>query len=197
MPEETPEITEAPSEPAKSKSPKILIAILLAVVLAGGGFFGMKIMKAGKKGPQKLKVGKIQQLQEFLVNLADQSTFVRADIALGIAEKAEIKAPGEGGKAEGKEGSDDPRVRDAIIMIFSAKKPSDISSIEGKKALKLEIIRKLNEILGERPESTSEPSNSADKDTDSPEKNSGDSKPEENKGPILEVYFTSFATQRY
>lgn len=184
---------EAPPE-AKSKSPKLLIIVLLAVVLAGGGFFGLKIMKAGKDGKsERLKVGKIITLQEFLVNLADQQTYVRTDIALGVAEGAEIHAPGGGGNEEG----DDPRVRDSIILILSAKKPGELATLEGKAKLKKEIIAAVNKLLGHgEPDEGSE---TADNHTDSPEKKSksGEDKEEAKRGPVLEVYFTSFATQKY
>jgi flagellar FliL protein len=190
-----PETTEQEvlAQPKKGGPPKMLIVILLAVVLAGGGFFGMKIMGAGKaKKPEKLKVGAVMQLKEFLVNLADQQTFLRTEIALGIAEKAEIKAAGEG--KESKEGGDNPQVRDAIIMILSAKKPSELATLAGKERLKSEIIQRLNSLLGEPKENPA----SADKQTDSPEKQShSGKKSEENHGPVLEVYFTSFATQKY
>ena len=176
---------------AKGKSPKLLIIILLAVVLAGGGFFGFKIMRAGKTAKKEAaKVGEVIELPEFLVNLSDQQTFLRTNIALGLRE---------GAKKEELE-KKMPAVKDAIVMVLTSKTPRQLTSSAGKEALKRELLDSVNAALepnrpGAEPE---EPTASADKNTDSPEKKpgSGRRKLEEKTGPVLEVYFTSFATQK-
>ncbi len=184
----------------EKKSNKLIVIVLLAILLCGGGFFGFKVMNAGKKGaPAKLKVGSTVQLEEFLVNLADGKTFLKAGIALGIADGMKF---GEGGDGKGKGAAELPEVRDAIIIILTAKQPSDLSTTEGKERLKREIVVRLNELLnpaGHAPRPEEKP-NSADKPTDSPsqeEPGAEVSEEEPNRGPVLEVYFTSFATQRY
>src|SRR5438105_1160146 len=189
------EPAEKPAEGAeaqtKAKSPKLLIIILLAVVLAGGGFFGLKIMKAGKTAKKEApKVGEVIELPEFLVNLSDQQTFLRTNIALGLREGAK------------KEELDKkmPAVKDAIVMVLTSKIPRELTSSSGKEHLKQELLYAINAALdpnGRRSE-PEEPAVSADNNTDSPEKKSasGKKKLEEKTGPVLEVYFTSFATQK-
>lgn len=184
---------QAPDGPKKSS--KLLVIVLLAVVLGGGGFFGFRIMNAKGAGPKPLKVGQTIQLEEFLVNLADGKTFLKTGIALGIAEGMTL---GHGGAGHGEKAAEPPEVRDAIIMILTSKQPSDLATIEGKERLKREIIRRLNQMFnpeahGKKPE---EKPVSADKPTESPEQETH-SEEEPNRGPVLEVYFTSFATQRY
>lgn len=190
---------EAPKVERK-KSSKLLVIILLAVVLGGGGFFGFKVMNAGsakEKGP--LKVGSTVELQEFLVNLADGKTFLKAGIALGIAEGMKF---GHGGDGHGGGTAEPPEVRDAIIMILTSKQPSDLATTEGKEQLKREIILSLNRLLNhhsEHPKPEEKP-DSSDKPTESPQQETEGNKVSEeepNRGPVLEVYFTSFATQRY
>lgn len=189
---------EAPKGEGK-KSSKLLVIVLLAVVLGGGGFFGFKVMNAGSgdnKGP--LKVGSTVELQEFLVNLADGKTFLKAGIALGIAEGMKL---GHGGDGHGG-ASEPPEVRDAIIMILTSKQPSELATTEGKEQLKREIISSLNRLLNQHSEHPKPEENreSSDKPTESPhQENEGSkvSEEEPNRGPVLEVYFTSFATQRY
>lgn len=206
---EEPEVqeTEEAPEPAKGKkSPKLIVIILLAIVLGGGGFFGMKIMGAKKAKPSAPKVGAVVQLEEFLVNLSDQKTFLKCQIALGFQEGFEFHG-GAGGHAEGDTPPELIRLRDAIISVLTSKKPKDVATPAGKDKLKAELIAAINKVLGEHSEEehasqaesdSPEPKETgkhADKTTDSPDQKSGEKA--EPKGPVLEVYFTSFVTQEY
>lgn len=166
---------EAPKPEKPGKSSKMLVLIMLAVVLAGGGFFGMKIMGAakGKEAP-KPKVGEVLELQEFLVNLKDK-TWLKVSLALGIAEGAELHAAG--GHSEG-ETTDDPKMRDIIIQVLTSKQLDDIVSPEGKEQLKADILAKLNGSYGEHQGEHGKGEGGA-------------------SGPFLEVYFTAFSYQRY
>lgn len=167
---------EAPKPEKPGKSSKMLVLIMLAVVLAGGGFFGMKIMGAakGKEAP-KPKVGEVLELQEFLVNLKDK-TWLKVSLALGIAEGAELHAAG-GGHGEGA-ATDDPKMRDIIIQVLTSKQLDDIVSPEGKEQLKADILAKLNGSYGEHQGEHGKGEGGA-------------------SGPFLEVYFTAFSYQRY
>lgn len=182
--------------PGGTKKPsKLLVIILLAVVLGGGGFFGFKIVSARGAVFKAPKVGSTVQLEEFLVNLADGKTFLKAGIALGIAEGMAL---GHGGGGQGKKEGEPPEVRDAIIMILTSKQPADLATTEGKEQLKHEIIKRLNEMFYRKShgKKTEENPVSTDKPTEGPEQGTH-SEEEPNRGPVLEVYFTSFATQRY
>lgn len=170
---------EAAQAGTPGKSPKMLVLIMLAIVLAGGGFFGMKIMGATKsKEPAQPKVGEVLELQEFLVNLKDK-TWLKVSLALGVAEGAELHAAG-GGHGEGA-ATDDPKMRDIIIHVLTSKQLDDIISPEGKEQLKADILAKLNDAYGEHQDDPAKPKGGE----------GGAS------GPFLEVYFTAFSYQRY
>lgn len=186
---------DAPQKEKSGKSPKMLVLIMLAIVLAGGGFFGMKIMGAAKaKEPEKPKVGEVLELQEFLVNLKDK-TWLKVSLALGIAEGAELHAAG-GGHGEGA-ATDDPKMRDIIIQVLTSKTLDDIVSPEGKEKLKTDILARLNETYGEHEEGGGG-HNPQEQEQEKP-KDEG-AEPEDAHGPtgpFLEVYFTAFSYQRY
>ncbi len=168
---------------------KLLVIVLLAIALGGGGFFGMKVLRGGKHGPVKLKVGKVVTLKEFLVNLTgSKPVWLKTEIALGIAEGMEL---GHGGGHEGG-GEDPPEVRDAINMLLMSKSAKDLATVEGKEQLKREIIQTLNKLLSKEHGSPAENLQTADNGTHSPDK---ESEGETNSGPVLEVYFISFAMQ--
>ena len=191
------ETSEEPQEKAKApgKSPKILIFLLLAIVLAGGGFVGFKMLGAkGNAKPELPKVGEIVELEEILVNLADGQTYLKITLALGLKE----------GETKEEFHEKLPAISDAIIMTLTSKKPEDISTEEGKQSLKAEIRAKVNYVLD--PDSHSGETNEnppvADNNADSPENESNpgdDAKQKEERaaGPVLEVYITSFTTQKY
>lgn len=187
---------ETTQKTSKSGVQKIVLFVLLALILGGGGFFGFKIMNSGDLKAKEPKVGHVVKLEEFLVNLSDQKTFLKTEIALGIAEGSEWGKTKSDGHSEGS--GDDPVIRDAVIMLLTSKSPEDIASQEGKDKLKQEIIERLNEIASAKvkpQENTKENAKKADKPTDSPENDpQGKNEP---KGPVLEIYFVSFATQRY
>jgi flagellar FliL protein len=193
-----PEKQEAqePAQTGETKKPpskmgKLLVFGVLGLVLAAGGFFGFKLA-TGKSGEKaEPKVGKIIELEEFLVNLADEKTFLKTHIALGIMKgykEEEIK-------------EQLPRIRDAIVMVLTSKQPKQITSNAGKARLKKEILFAVNKLFKEEEETSSEENgDSANKKTGSTEKakeKEASSRSEPPKGPVLEVYFTSFATQRY
>lgn len=199
---EEPEATQqeqaaAPKDGAQKeksgKPPKMPVLIMLAIVLAGGGFFGMKIMGATKgKEPEKPKVGEVLELQEFLVNLKDK-TWLKVSLALGIAEGAELHAGG-GGHGKGA-ATDDPKMRDIIIQVLTSKQLDDIVSPEGKEKLKKDILARLNEAYGEHEEESHKTEEQEEqKPADQATKSEGAHSP---NGPFLEVYFTAFSYQRY
>lgn len=173
---------------------KLIVILLLAVVLGGGGFFGLKIMRGGKKAPEAPKVGKVVALKEFLVNLSGgKSIWLKTEIALGVAEGKEL-GHADGAHEGAKE--DPPEVRDAINMLLMSKSAKDLATMEGKKKLKEELIETLNQVLNHHGEHPQGNLTSADNGTHSPEnKSEGEHKEGTNQGPVLEVYFISFAMQ--
>jgi flagellar protein FliL len=189
------EVVVEAAEPAPNKKKKGKLPILLALVavLGGGGFFAMK-MKGGSAKP-KTELGDIVPLeQEFLSNLKDPETYIRAKIALHF-EKAYDKT---------KLADKLPVVEDAIYTILSSKSLAEVRTAEGKLALKREIAKLINERLG--IDARAKPA-TKDKEAkeDVPNKEKPDAKSEakmpanpdweSDTGPVLKVYFQSFATQ--
>lgn len=188
---------EPKGKDAKKKGiPKIALIGLLVVVLAGGGFFASKKLMGGKeKAPEAPKEGKIVALDEFLVNLADGGTFFKCQISLGIAEGAPEKLVEEQMAA----------IRDTIITILTAKQPEEIGTPEGKLRLKRELVDGLNRVLSEKtgqehadnshgkrpPEGGEAPGGKAASGEAAGERDGGE---HATSGPVLNVYFTAFAT---
>ncbi len=133
----------------------VFLCILMVLMLGlGGGLYLMwnklseikiqaNIASAGIQpssgGAIEQPLGPIQALDTFIVNLADKGgqryLRVTMDLELGNLElETEIA-------------NRLPQVRDSILMILPSKQFSDISSVEGKIALRDEIMESLNGFL--------------------------------------------------
>lgn len=132
----------------------LLIGFLMVLMLGmGGGLFMMwnklsainiqaNANASGQPGQEEIlehPLGKIFSLETFIVNLADKggNRYLRVtmDLELGIPDlESEIKKRL-------------PQVRDSILMILPSKSFADISSIEGKIALRDQILETLNGFL--------------------------------------------------
>jgi len=145
-------------------SNKVLLIIvglmLLLVLVMGGGMFMIytKLPSASPKAvvseaepepggiPEKAKpeeIGAVVSMDTFIVNLADPggNRYLRVTMDLELA-----------GKTAGKTAGDElakrmPQIRDAILMILSTKRYADISTPEGKTALREEILNAVNGLL--------------------------------------------------
>ena len=130
----------------------LVVAVLLVVTLGlAGGFFMMwnklsalntqSNAAAQNQQGQTAALGKLFPLDTFIVNLADQerSRFLRVTMDLELAEPTDTE----------KLNQRLPQVRDRILMLLPSKRFADISSIEGKTALRDEMIGKLNGLFPE------------------------------------------------
>jgi flagellar FliL protein len=132
----------------------ILIGVLFVLVLGmGGGMFMVwnklsevaKTREAaeGEKGAEKPKIepmGKVQSLETFIVNLSDPggNRYLRVTMDLEVS----------GGKSAEEEVLQRvPQMRDAVLMILPSKRTSDLSSTEGKVAVREELLAALNGLL--------------------------------------------------
>ncbi len=175
-------MSEEVKESGKKKGGKLPMIIALVAVLGGGGFFMTK-GKSAKKEKPAIELGEIQTMPEFLVNLRDGGTYLRTEIALQTKKGLE------------KEAFDKmlPTVRDSIITTLTSKSLEEVRTVEGKEKLKKEIAKAINDNADE-PESKDDKD---DKGSDSKKKKlieihtDWDSQ----TGPVLKVFFTSFATQ--
>jgi flagellar FliL protein len=88
---------------------------------------------------QAAALGPLYSLDTFIVNLADagRSRYLRVTMDLELAEST----------AAGELAERLPQVRDSILMILPSKQFEDVASMEGKMALRDEIMAKLNTLF--------------------------------------------------
>lgn len=181
------------SETEKKKGGKLPIIAALVLVLGAGGYFGMKGSggSAAAEEEPEIKMGDSAPIGEFLVNLADGRTYLRAAVALHFDATFDAKHLD----------SDMPVIQDAILMVLSSKSLEDVRSLDGKQKLKWEIAAKVNHSLHAGHDAKKKKKK---KDEDAAEPSHGEqkvAKPENeegwdaDEGPVLKVYFTSFVTQ--
>ena len=133
----------------------LLIGVLMVLMLGmGGGLFLMwnklsdidiqvKNANAGTQSSYPAAadqpLGPIYALETFIVNLADKGgkRYLRVTMALELGNN-ELESEVEKRL---------PQVRDSILMILPSKQFADVSSVDGKTALRDEILAKLNEFL--------------------------------------------------
>jgi len=132
----------------------ILIGVFLLVVVAmGGGFFmmwnkmsSMNVAKNEKVESESeveeevsKEMGPTKKLETFIVNLADQggTRYLRISMDLELETKEATQVVDKRL----------PKIRDAILTILPTKKYEDIGTVEGKIALRNEMLTKLNELM--------------------------------------------------
>lgn len=140
-------------EKKKRKLPSIKLLIIIFVLLAGfsvGGYFAYnKFLK--KKPPEVAEEqtpaeqpaamkGVSVGMESFLVNLADPLGRRYLKLTLEV-ELADAKA------VEMFEMSR-PKLRDAILLLLSSKTYDSLSSEADKLQLKMEIVERMNQVLG-------------------------------------------------
>jgi len=137
-------------------SNKVLIIVALVFVLLlgmmGTGFFFMwnkmnsanaRTADAGETGAlsaeEPVKIGPIHPLDTFIVNLADEggTRYLRVTMNLELKDKDAVALVQERL----------PMIRNGVLMLLPAKKYVDISTVEGKDALRDELVTKLNSFL--------------------------------------------------
>ena len=185
----------AKSDAAEGEAPKggkkkliiiIVVAVLVLAIGGGAAFFMLNKKKhaEGEDGeddsahhePPKIKVDPSKPpvfvpLEQFTVNLApeDGEHFLQATMVLRVADPK----IGDSLKLYM------PELKHRILMILSSKKPSDLTSVEGREQLADEVKEEANDILGYTP---------------NPKKKSKHSRPEDD-GPIISVLFNQFIIQ--
>lgn len=148
-------------QPKKRKKGRIIIIILFLLLLIGGGcgaawyflfdgkipFMGggseevqMAATNAATPQDRTQPVGNVVPLPPFTVNLADPLGRRILTITLAL-EMVDNNAIGSLKKQE-------PRVRDAVIMLLSSKTYGDLATPDSKMVLKSEITSRVNQILG-------------------------------------------------
>lgn len=176
----------ADAAPAPRKSKKLLIIILAVVLLLvlGGGAAAFLLLKKsdhadeGEVATEKDKKKSAHEvpptfvaMEPFTVNLVPETGDQYLQVTLSL--EAEDAAVGEKVKAF------TPKLRNQIMLLLSSKKPSELTSTEGKEQLANEILGEVNTILA------------ASSDT----KEGKDKKGEGGGKAVKEVLFTSFIIQ--
>ena len=95
--------------------------------------------KEGQKTTDQAMIGPIMPLDTFIVNLADEggTRYLRTTMKLELADDQSLTFVQERL----------PLIRDSILMILPTKNYEDISTVEGKKTLRDELIAKVNVIM--------------------------------------------------
>lgn len=148
--EEAPaEATPGEATPPRKGKRKLLIIILLVlgvVVLAAGGLAAWLLATAPDKSKQAKGEEEEQddkrppiyeRLDQFTVNLADQQSYLQAEIQLLVSDA----------KVQDKLKQRMPEVRDAVIRLLSSKTIEDLNQPEGMTLLADEINVLLNDLL--------------------------------------------------
>lgn len=184
--------TEQETEPKKGKKvkggkkKKLPVLIALVLVLAAGGFFGMKASKGGKHETPAIKLGDdahVVSLGEYMVNTADGQTFLKATVLVHLAEGSSLfgEAGGHGGEGPGPEAMA-PYV-DAVREVLSSQSISRLTSAEGEEKVKRDIAARVNEVFAKRnPEGV--------KKLPKPAAEGEHTTWHSDKGPVLVVYLT-------
>ena len=130
----------------------MVVAVSVLMVIVGAGFFFMwsklnTISSQSVPGDTHSvevensikKLGPIQPLDTFIVNLADPggSRYLRVTMNLELKNE----------EITNEVISRLPQIRDGILMILPTKKYADINTVEGKTVLRDEIIANLNSHL--------------------------------------------------
>ena len=130
----------------------ILIGVILLIVIAmGGGFFmmwskmsSMNVVNSEEADNDMEEevvetMGPTKKLETFIVNLGDKGgkRYLRVSMDLELENEESAKVVDKRL----------PKIRDAVLMILPTKKYEDIGTVQGKSALRNEILTKLNELM--------------------------------------------------
>jgi len=136
----------APPAEKKRKVKKLaLLFLLILILVAGGGLAYLMFaddpgLEGGPAQAARPHDRAILSLEPFLVNLADREArrYLKVKVELEVDREKSVKEL---------EKSLSP-IRDALIMLLSSKAYADICTVEGKRRLKQDILKKLAAIPG-------------------------------------------------
>lgn len=147
-----------PQEEPKKKSSisliQIIMIVLLLAVLGVGGFIAWKLInmetptaqnaaQPAPEGTLDVAPGVLVDMDNITINLADEeeSRFLRVKMKLEVKDdpsKAVID-------------TNSVQIKDLIITILSSKKFDDVRTPQGKYDLKLELVYRINSLVGGEP----------------------------------------------
>ena len=124
---------------ARTKNARILFVVipLITFVVAFVAFSYLSKAYIFAEEPRTNTTNYTYSMDEIIVNLKDDSRYVKAMVALGYNLKSDLDV------IKLKE----VQIRDAVLTIFRSKSVEDIKPIENTVALKSEIKNQLNQIF--------------------------------------------------
>ncbi|GEL46961.1 hypothetical protein CHO01_20770 [Cellulomonas hominis] len=127
--------THTEPEPApvpKKRGRRGLVVVGALVVAAGAGWFLLRPGAASEAEPMKVELGTVQAVEPISINLAG-GRYLR--LGLGLQLTAEVA-----------EDVDTVKALDLAIALFSQRPVEEISTPEGRNALKRELAAQLTEV---------------------------------------------------
>ncbi|MSR63030.1 MAG: flagellar basal body-associated FliL family protein [Planctomycetes bacterium] len=192
--------TPVPSAPAKKGGTLSVIAALL-LALGGGGYVAYREFAPAEHAAGSAKMPVVPsdpgviEIEPFILNLADPSgdRYFRLKLSLLIDRKAAVR------KAES--GLPQVKLRDRVLSVLSKKHASDLTTVEGKEALRAQLLAAVECLLSEPTffaGSSSAPS--GDGEGDDGEGGGAESAPSDAESElpsvhVLDVLFTEFLVQ--
>ena len=138
--------TEENLVPEKSKLKLIIIATLVLFIGAVGIFAYNEFIKntEARAVTQKAEnVGVVCPLKSFVVNLLDKrglgKRYLKVTLEVEVAKEEDRQLIDRS----------KPKIRDSILLLLSDQKLNEINTMEGKLALKQDLLSKMKQILGE------------------------------------------------
>ena len=193
---------EAPAGEAKKKNKLSLILAIVVVLLglAGGAATWWFLNASADEDDEAEAVASRRSiflpLEQFTVNLQPEEgqQYLQTTLTLKVSEQDVV----DNIKAQM------PEVRSRLLFLLSSKKPSELSSVEGKNKLVQEIIHEVEDALPpvktkakKKSRKKAEEAKAAKKGKKAKAKADESDEPEEEPAPsrVLAVYFTHFIIQ--
>ena len=186
-----------PAAAAPKKRSKLLLIVTLVVVLlaagAGAAWWFMQSAAHEEEDAVESKPSIFLPLEQFTVNLQPEEGQQFLQVAMTV--KVADQEVAEGIKAQM------PQVRSRVLFLLSSKKPSEVSSLEGKNKLIEQLIQELDAVL---PAVKKKRKAAADGDEEAVKAKKSQKKAkakeeavQEEAAParVLAVYFTHFIVQ--
>jgi len=153
MSEEEIEIGEEEAGQPKSNTKWIILVVVLLAVAGGVGGWLLLSSTADKKAPDRpestssskgpgVEYGSFHAMEPFVVNLSDPGG------KRYLKTRIELEFRGEGFQDELEARM--PQLRDAVILVLSSKTIDDVQGVDGKIALRNELILRINQVLKQK-----------------------------------------------
>ncbi len=132
----------------------IIVSAVIALAIGAGGAFFVVASKRGPEGPSAAQVAEMEAQREaggerFKERLYSLEPFVVNVTGDGYNRFLKVKIEIEADSPELKHELDArlSQVRDALIVLLSSKRLTDITDFEGKALLKEDILHRINDVL--------------------------------------------------